>query len=222
MPAVTLQWIVNPGRVYYDIVASRRLDASREQEQAAKLETLRAAASQFYDLVLAQAKVAVAQQSVGASGRVAALTARRARAGTVLAADESRAAASLAGRRQDLILSLNSFYQASVASPSRCASTPPSPWFRARPRSRRPPSSATTCRSSRPWRRPSATAPTSRPRGPCWRRQRPTRSRDVGASRSPAPGGVHRGGGLRTDVGGQTLGPHGQERASAGAGLRWG
>src|SRR4051812_1087527 len=30
VPAVTLQWIVNPGRVYYDIIASRRrLDASR-------------------------------------------------------------------------------------------------------------------------------------------------------------------------------------------------
>src|SRR3954469_4465297 len=57
VPAVTLQWIVNPGRVYYDILASRRrLDASREQERAAELETLRVGAEQFYDLVLAQAK----------------------------------------------------------------------------------------------------------------------------------------------------------------------
>src|SRR3954467_1367515 len=65
IPAVTLQWIVNPGRVYYDIVASRRrLDASRDGERAAEQETLRAAAVQFYDLVLGQAKVAVARQSV--------------------------------------------------------------------------------------------------------------------------------------------------------------
>src|SRR4029079_15060014 len=65
VPAVTLQWIVTPAGVYYDIVASRRrLDATREQERASELDTLRVAANQFYDLVLAQATVAVAQKSV--------------------------------------------------------------------------------------------------------------------------------------------------------------
>jgi outer membrane protein TolC len=116
LPAVTVQWIVNPGRVYYDIVAARRrLDASRRLSESAELDTLRTAAVQYYDLVLAQAKVAVARKAEAEATEALRLTARRVRAAVALPADESRARASLAGRRQDLLLAVNDFYQASVA-----------------------------------------------------------------------------------------------------------
>ena len=39
LPSATLQWIVNPGRVFYDIVAARRrIEASEQFEYAAELE----------------------------------------------------------------------------------------------------------------------------------------------------------------------------------------
>jgi len=116
LPAITLQWIVNPGRIYYDILASkRRLAASDEQEQSTELETIRTAAVQYYDLMLAQARVAVARKAAGEAEEALRLTRLRVRAGTGLAADEMRARAFLAGRRQDLILAVNNFYQASLA-----------------------------------------------------------------------------------------------------------
>src|SRR5947209_6592849 len=55
LPALAVQWILNPGRVAYDVVAaSRRVDAAKDQELAVRLETARQAAVQYYDLVLAQ------------------------------------------------------------------------------------------------------------------------------------------------------------------------
>ena len=62
---------------------------------------------QYYDLILAQAKVAVARQAVAEAEEALRLTAIRTRAGTGLAADELRSKAFLAGRQQDLILALN-------------------------------------------------------------------------------------------------------------------
>lgn len=116
LPAVTLQWILNPGRVYYDIVASRRrVEAAGQQEQAVVLDTLRLASIQYYDLVLAQARVNAARQAVGESEEALRLTDLRVRAGTSLAADNARARAALAARRQDLLLAVNGFYQASLA-----------------------------------------------------------------------------------------------------------
>ncbi|MDB5297726.1 MAG: TolC family protein [Phycisphaerales bacterium] len=116
LPAITLQWIVNPGRIYYDIVASkRRLEASGQQEQAAELDAVRAAAVQYYDLMLAQARVAVARRAAAEAEEALRLTNLRAKAGAGLPADEMRARAFLAGRRQDLLLAVNAFYQASVA-----------------------------------------------------------------------------------------------------------
>ena len=116
VPAVSLQWILNPGRAVYDIIASKkRLQASREQREATELDTLRLAAVQYYDLILAQAKVAFARQAVEQADESLRLTNLRARAGTGLAADELRATAFLAGRQQDLLTALNSFYNASVA-----------------------------------------------------------------------------------------------------------
>lgn len=116
LPALTLQWIVNPGRVAYDIVASkRRMEASSDQERATRLETLRRAVDEYYDLLLVQAEVAAAQQAVAEAEEAQRLTAARAHAGTALAADEARALAFLAGRRQDLLIAVNRFYRASLA-----------------------------------------------------------------------------------------------------------
>jgi outer membrane protein TolC len=116
VPAVTVQWIVNPGKVIYDIIASkRRLEASRQQAAATELETLRTAAVQYYDLVLAQAQVAVAHQAVTQADESLRLTSRRVHVGNALPADEARARAFLAGRQQDLLLALNALYQASIA-----------------------------------------------------------------------------------------------------------
>jgi outer membrane protein TolC len=116
LPAITLQWIINPGAVVYDIVASkRRLAASREQAQATQLDALRTAAIQYYDLALTQAKVGVTRQAVAQAEEAMRLTGLRVRAGTALQSDEMRARAFLAGRRQDLLLAVNDFYQASVA-----------------------------------------------------------------------------------------------------------
>ncbi len=115
VPAVSLQWILNPGRAVYDIIASKkRLQASREQREATELDTLRLASVQYYDLILAQAKVAFARQAVDQANESLRLTNLRARAGTGLAADELRATAFLAGRQQDLLTALNNFYNASV------------------------------------------------------------------------------------------------------------
>jgi multidrug efflux system outer membrane protein len=116
LPALTLQWIINPGRVYYDILASkRRVEASGQQEQNTELSTLRRAAIEYYDLVLTQAKVAVARKAAAEAEEALRLTNLRVKNGTGLAADQMRARAFLAGRRQDLLLSVNQFYQASLA-----------------------------------------------------------------------------------------------------------
>jgi outer membrane protein TolC len=116
LPALTLQWIINPGRAYYDIVASkRRVEASDQQERAVMLETLRSASVQYYDLVLAQARVSTARQAVDEAQESLRLTELRVKAGTALAADQARARAFLAGRRQDLLLAVNLFYQSSLA-----------------------------------------------------------------------------------------------------------
>jgi outer membrane protein TolC len=116
LPAVTLQWLVNPGRSYYDVVASkRRLEASKQQAEATQLDTLRIAAVQYYDLMLAQARVAVAKKSAAEGEESLRLTGIKARAGTGLPADELRARASLAAKRQDLLLAVNHFYETSLA-----------------------------------------------------------------------------------------------------------
>lgn len=116
LPAITLQWIINPGKVVYDIVASkRRLEASGQQEQAVQLDALRRATVEYYDLALAQAQVAAARKAAGEAEEALRITRLRIHAGTALAADEMRSRASLAGRRQDLILAVNAFYQRSLA-----------------------------------------------------------------------------------------------------------
>src|SRR4051794_3771860 len=114
-PSALIQWAINPGRVYYDIVAARkRLDAAEGQEQSVVMDTVRAAAVQYYDLALAQAKLAAAQKAVSEAEELLRLTRLRVGAGAGLRADELRAESAVAARRQDLALAMNDFYQASV------------------------------------------------------------------------------------------------------------
>jgi OMF family outer membrane factor len=116
LPAVSIQWILNPGTVVYDIIASkRRLEASAQQEQSVTLDTTRTAAVQYYDLTLAQAQLQVAQQAVNEAQELLRITQLQVKAGTGLPADEVRAQAQLAGFQQDVVVALNNFYQASVA-----------------------------------------------------------------------------------------------------------
>ena len=114
-PAALLQWIINPGQVAYDIIASkRRLEASHQQEQAVAQETTRLAAIQYYDLVLAQAQVSVARQAMDQAGELVRLERLRTKTGSGLPGDQLRAEAALAGAQQDLVTALNGFYDKSI------------------------------------------------------------------------------------------------------------
>jgi outer membrane protein TolC len=115
-PTVLLQWIINPGQVAYDIIASkRRLEASDQQDVAVVQETVRAAATQYYDVVLAQAQVGVAQRSLEEAKELLRIEHLRSNTGTALPVDELRAQAALAAREQNLLTAVNAFYDASVA-----------------------------------------------------------------------------------------------------------
>lgn len=115
-PVAVVQWIINPGLVAYDIIASRRrLVASELNDQAVVLETTRLAAIQYYDVVLAQAQVAVARRAMHEAEELLRIERLRLRTGTGLPADKLRAEAALAARRQDLLTALTGFYNASVA-----------------------------------------------------------------------------------------------------------
>ncbi len=112
---VALQWIVNPGKVYYDIVAAKkRLAAQELQEQAVKQNTIAQAAIQFYSLVLAQTGIEAARQGVLEANELLRINQLRQNAGTGVPVDVLRATAQLAGRQQELVSSMNRFYNASV------------------------------------------------------------------------------------------------------------
>lgn len=114
--AAVVQWVINPGLVAYDIIASkRRLEASEQQDQAVVMETTRLAAVQYYDIVMAQAQVAVAQRAMNEAEELLRIQRLRVKAGAGLPADELRAEAALAGKQQDLFTALNGFSNASVA-----------------------------------------------------------------------------------------------------------
>jgi outer membrane protein TolC len=116
LPAISIQWILNPGTVVYDIIASkRRLEASAQQEQSVTLDATRLAAVQYYDLTLAQAQLQVARQAVNEAQELLRITQLQVKAGTGLPADEVRTQAQLAGFEQDVVIALNNFYQASIS-----------------------------------------------------------------------------------------------------------
>ncbi|MFQ5411459.1 MAG: TolC family protein, partial [Phycisphaerae bacterium] len=102
-PSIAVQWVINPGRVIYEIIASKkRLRAAEYQEDAVQMETLRTAAVQFYTLVLSQARVAAADQAVVEAHELLRINRLRSTTGAGVPADELRAEARLAERRQDL------------------------------------------------------------------------------------------------------------------------
>ncbi len=115
-PSLAIQWVINPGRVVHTIVAAKkRLLASEHQERAVILETLRTAVVQYYDLVFTQARVSAAHQGALEAEELARINQLRTRTGTGVRADELRAEARLAQRRQDLVVAMKEFYDASVA-----------------------------------------------------------------------------------------------------------
>lgn len=115
-PSVAVQWVINPGRVIYDIIAAKkRLLATEHQEKAVILETLRNSVVQYYDLVLAQASVSAVHQSVGEAEELLRITRLRTETGTGVPADELRAEARLAAHQQDLVVAMQRFYDASIA-----------------------------------------------------------------------------------------------------------
>jgi multidrug efflux system outer membrane protein len=115
-PAAAIQWIINPGQVAYNVIASkRRLEASEEQDWTVVLETTRAASVQYYDLALKQAQVSVAWQAIKEAEELLRIERLQLKAGTALPADELRAEADLALKQQNLLNAVNGFYNASVA-----------------------------------------------------------------------------------------------------------
>jgi len=115
-PVAALQWIINPGQVAYDLVASkRRLEASAQQQQAMEQETTRLAAMQYYDLILAQAQVAVTRQAMEESEELLRIERLKTESGTGLPADELRAQAAVAAVQQAGLSAIKEFYNASIA-----------------------------------------------------------------------------------------------------------
>ena len=114
-PSIAVQWVVNPGRVIYEIIAAkRRLRAVQYQERAVQLEVLRTSAVQFYDLVLTQSHVLATSQAVIEAEELLRINQLRARTGTGVHADELRAEARLAERQQDFAVAMNALYRASL------------------------------------------------------------------------------------------------------------
>ena len=113
--SIAVQWVLNPGRVVYELIASKkRVLASELQEDAVRIETLRRAANQYYSLVLAQAAISTAQQAVVQAEELLRINRLRSVTGAGVPADELRAEARLAGTRQDLFLAMNELYRASL------------------------------------------------------------------------------------------------------------
>ncbi len=115
-PSIAVQWVLNPGRILANIAAAKkRLSASEFTEAAVSAETLRRAIVGFYALVLAQAEVGAAHQGKIEAEELVRITKFQTQVGVGVLADELRAVARLAERRQDVVLALVAFYEASVA-----------------------------------------------------------------------------------------------------------
>lgn len=115
-PYLLVQWVITPGKVINDVVAARkRLLAANYDNRATVRETLRLAATRYYELALAQANVAAVHQDIAEAVELVRITNSRLRNGVGLPADVAQARAELAAREQDLILALRAFYRNSVA-----------------------------------------------------------------------------------------------------------
>jgi len=115
LPAAALQWIINPGQVAYDLIASRRqLEGSAQKEQAVEQETTRLAAVQYYTVVLTQAQLAATRQALDEAQEFLRIERLRLQTGNGLPADELRAEAAFAAAQEAELTALNGFYNASV------------------------------------------------------------------------------------------------------------
>jgi len=115
-PALAIDWIRNPGRVIFDIVAAKKhLAASEHLEQSVIQTTIRDASIQYYSLLLVQTRVAAAHRGVEEATELLRVNRLRLQTGTGVQADVLRAEARLAERQQDLVRALKDFYDASVA-----------------------------------------------------------------------------------------------------------
>jgi len=115
-PSIAVQWVLNPGKVVYELVAARkRLGAARHEEQQAVQDALRQAAVQYYDLVLAQHGVSTAYQAVREAAELLRINRLRERTGTGVPADVLRAEAREAQTQQELVSAIDTFYRESVA-----------------------------------------------------------------------------------------------------------
>jgi outer membrane protein TolC len=114
--SIAVRWVLNPGKVKYEIVAAKKqLAASEHRERAIISETLRTAAVQYYELVLAQARVAASHKAVSEAQELLRINQLHRKIGTGIPANVSRAEAHLAERQQYLAIALNTFYDVSVS-----------------------------------------------------------------------------------------------------------
>ena len=114
-PAAAIQWVVNPGRVIYNIVAAKkRLNASRAQQAVVIQQTMENGAIEYYQLVQAQADVVAARDAEADAEELLRFAKLRLKAGTAIPADVASAEAEVASRRQGVLLALNRFYHYST------------------------------------------------------------------------------------------------------------
>jgi outer membrane protein TolC len=114
--AALIKFALNPGQAYYEVIASKkRLLGTEQQERFVVLNTLQRSTTQYYDLVLAQVRVAVARDAVTEAEELLRLTSLRLKTGTGILADDDRARAALAARQQELTLAIDAFYEGGLA-----------------------------------------------------------------------------------------------------------
>jgi len=112
---LAIDWVLNPGKTYYEIVAAKkRLMTSEHTERAVAMQTLHNAALQFYDLTLAQGRVANTKAALAEAEELLRVSELHQRAGTGNPADLERARARFAKRSREVVTEMNHFYQASV------------------------------------------------------------------------------------------------------------
>lgn len=114
-PAAMIGYILNPGRAVFEILASRkRLRGIEYEEQSTTIEALRASTKLYYELLLAQARIEVANEGVSEAEELVRVAQLRLRSGVGVPADELRARAQLANRHHDLDVSIHAFYSTSI------------------------------------------------------------------------------------------------------------
>jgi outer membrane protein TolC len=108
------QW--DPGPVMFHILAAkRREDVASARLEAKRLDTMLAAASDYFDLVRAYAEVAIAHASAESARSLVRFSEARVRAGAAVRIEELRARALLARRQQEVAAAVGHVARASAA-----------------------------------------------------------------------------------------------------------